>query len=151
MVGIREFELAEGVDRSGVTTKMLTCNCTINLLIHNKSKLFGLHIPPPIIQMAFGRLPLALTHVSKHWFGLINFDNLWLTRECVCVYVCVIVGSRAICRQWVHAIWIVCGNKKQANVWRWKKHGRHAWVWQRIASTDSFELHFEFQSSLEPG
>lgn len=65
MAGIREFGLAEGVDGSGVTTKILTCNCSINLIIDNKSKLFGLHIHPPTMEMSFGRLPFALAHVSR--------------------------------------------------------------------------------------
>lgn len=70
MAGIGEFGLGEGVDGSGVTTKILTCNCSINLIIDNKSKLFGLHIHPPTIQMRFGRLPFALSHVR------INMDEV---------------------------------------------------------------------------
>ncbi|KAJ9558273.1 hypothetical protein OSB04_012887 [Centaurea solstitialis] len=32
-----EFQLAEGVDNTGVTTKFLACNCSINLLVNIKS------------------------------------------------------------------------------------------------------------------
>ncbi|GKV27494.1 hypothetical protein SLEP1_g36664 [Rubroshorea leprosula] len=63
--GVGEFVLGEGVDGSGVTTKILTCNCSINLVIENKSKLFGLHIHPPIMEMAFGRLPFAFSNGPK--------------------------------------------------------------------------------------
>ncbi|PKI35672.1 hypothetical protein CRG98_043943 [Punica granatum] len=56
---IPEFGLGEGVDSTGVTTKLLTCNFTVQLMIDNKSKLFGLHIQPPVSQLFFGRLPLA--------------------------------------------------------------------------------------------
>lgn len=59
MAGIREFGLGEGVDASGVTTKILTCNCSIELSIDNKSKLFGLHIQPPILEISSGNLPFA--------------------------------------------------------------------------------------------
>ncbi|XP_068638881.1 uncharacterized protein [Aristolochia californica] len=59
--GIREFALGEGVDGSGVTTKMLTSNCSIDLEIDNRSKFFGLNIRPPLIDMAFGRLNFAAT------------------------------------------------------------------------------------------
>ncbi|KAF7824554.1 uncharacterized protein G2W53_022698 [Senna tora] len=59
---IHEFKLGEGVDRTGVTTKILTCNCSIYLEILNKSKFFGLHIRPPIIDMSFGILPFAFSH-----------------------------------------------------------------------------------------
>ncbi|KAK8622190.1 hypothetical protein V6N13_097814 [Hibiscus sabdariffa] len=62
---VGDFELAEGVDRSGVTTKILTCNCSIGLLVENKSKLFGLHIHPPSMDLFFGRLPFAISHGPK--------------------------------------------------------------------------------------
>ncbi|XVF22958.1 hypothetical protein REPUB_Repub12eG0215600 [Reevesia pubescens] len=65
MAGVGEFGLGEGVDASGVTTKILTCNCSIHLLIDNKSKLFGLHIKPPTMDISFGRLPFAMSHGSK--------------------------------------------------------------------------------------
>lgn len=68
---IQEFVLAEGVDSSGVSTKMLTCNCTMKLVIDNKSKIFGLHIhPPPELQMFFGSLPFAASRVSQIFFHL---------------------------------------------------------------------------------
>uniref|UniRef100_A0A803P4L0 Late embryogenesis abundant protein LEA-2 subgroup domain-containing protein n=1 Tax=Cannabis sativa TaxID=3483 RepID=A0A803P4L0_CANSA len=59
------FGLGEGVDSSGVTTKILTCNCSLNLIIDNKSRLFGLHIHPPTIDMSFERLTFALAHGPK--------------------------------------------------------------------------------------
>ncbi|CAK7330787.1 unnamed protein product [Dovyalis caffra] len=65
MAGIRQFGLGEGVDGSGVATKLLTCNCSIDLLIENKSKLFGLHIHAPILEMSFGHLRFATSRGSK--------------------------------------------------------------------------------------
>ncbi|PON81311.1 hypothetical protein TorRG33x02_228390 [Trema orientale] len=62
---IEEFGLGEGVDGSGVTTKILTCKCSLNLIIENKSKLFGLHIHPPTMEMSFQRLTFALAHGPK--------------------------------------------------------------------------------------
>ncbi|XP_012847925.1 PREDICTED: uncharacterized protein LOC105967876 [Erythranthe guttata] len=59
--GIGGFRLAEGVDGSGASTKILSCNCSIDLIIENKSKLFGLHINPPFIQLLFGHLPFAVS------------------------------------------------------------------------------------------
>ncbi|KAK4797572.1 hypothetical protein SAY86_029898 [Trapa natans] len=56
---VPEFELAEGVDTTGVSTKVLTCNLTVRLVIDNRSKLFGLHARPPVLHLLFGRLPLA--------------------------------------------------------------------------------------------
>ncbi|KAF8403824.1 hypothetical protein HHK36_011930 [Tetracentron sinense] len=56
---VHQFGLGEGVDGSGVTTKILTCNCSMDLVIDNKSKIFGLHIHPPFMEMTFGRLSFA--------------------------------------------------------------------------------------------
>lgn len=64
IAGIREFVLGQGADASGVATQILTCNCSIELVTDNKSKLFGLLIQPPIIEMSFGRLPVAMSYVS---------------------------------------------------------------------------------------
>ncbi|XP_048231354.1 uncharacterized protein LOC8272162 [Ricinus communis] len=61
MAGVRQFGLGEGIDGTGVTTKILTCNCSLDLVIDNKSKLFGLHIQPPILEMFFGHLPFAMS------------------------------------------------------------------------------------------
>lgn len=65
IAGIGQFVLGEGVDASGVATKILTCNCSIDLVTENKSKLFGLHIHPLILEMSFGRLPFAMSYVSN--------------------------------------------------------------------------------------
>ncbi|KAI6668897.1 hypothetical protein NL676_003782 [Syzygium grande] len=59
--GIPNFILAEGVDGTGVSTKILSCNVSMRLWVDNKSKLFGLHVQPPLNHLYFGRLPLAIT------------------------------------------------------------------------------------------
>ncbi|XVF79616.1 hypothetical protein PTKIN_Ptkin15bG0003500 [Pterospermum kingtungense] len=84
MAGIREFGLGEGVDASGVTTKILTCNCSIDLLIENKSKMFGLHIHPPIMDISFGHLLFAISRGPKlyaHSYGLSRFELYAGTRN----------------------------------------------------------------------
>ncbi|XP_021903746.1 uncharacterized protein LOC110818985 [Carica papaya] len=63
--GIREFGLGEGVDGHGLATKILTCNCSMDLTVDNNSRLFGLHIHPPIIQMSFAHFPFAFAHGPK--------------------------------------------------------------------------------------
>ncbi|XP_060217231.1 uncharacterized protein LOC132644650 [Lycium barbarum] len=69
IAGIREFGLREGVDGTGVNTKMLTCNCSMTLQIDNKSKLFGLYIHPPAMEMYFGRLPFILAQGEELYAG----------------------------------------------------------------------------------
>ncbi|XP_022934269.1 uncharacterized protein LOC111441481 [Cucurbita moschata] len=56
---VDEFMLGEGVDKTGVGTKILTCNCTMDVIVDNYSKLFALHILPPSLHMSFGPLPIA--------------------------------------------------------------------------------------------
>ncbi|WCJ18944.1 hypothetical protein M5689_001257 [Euphorbia peplus] len=63
--GVKEFGLGEGVDGSGVTTKILTTNCSIRLHVDNNSRLFALHIHPPFLQMFFGHLPFAISRGTK--------------------------------------------------------------------------------------
>ncbi|KAL3832948.1 hypothetical protein ACJIZ3_007684 [Penstemon smallii] len=65
IAGIRQFRLGEGVDASGVATKILSCNCSIHLIIDNKSKLYDLHIHPPTITMFFGHLPFAISQGAE--------------------------------------------------------------------------------------
>lgn len=61
---MKHFELAEGVDSSGVSTNFLNCNITVGLVIDNKSQVFGLTIPSPmLVDIYFGRLPLVLSQV----------------------------------------------------------------------------------------
>ena len=61
---INQFILQEGVDSHGVTTMLLTFNCTANIIVDNKSNVFGLHIHPPSIKFFFGPLNFAKMKVS---------------------------------------------------------------------------------------
>ncbi|GAA0187587.1 hypothetical protein LIER_34875 [Lithospermum erythrorhizon] len=58
---IRQFVLAEGVDGTGVSTKMLSCNFTIDLVIDNQSKMFALRLHPPAMSISFAKLPFVLS------------------------------------------------------------------------------------------
>lgn len=76
--GIPNFILAEGVDGTGVSTKILSCNISMRLWVDNKSKLFGLHVQPPLNHLYFGRLPLAITrHVSIPCLSSTRVDLIW--------------------------------------------------------------------------
>ncbi|XP_010547259.1 PREDICTED: uncharacterized protein LOC104819073 [Tarenaya hassleriana] len=62
---VSEFILGEGVDSHGVTTKILSCNCSIKLIVENKSKVFGLHIHPPSMEISFGHIAFAKSRGPK--------------------------------------------------------------------------------------
>ncbi|WOL17611.1 hypothetical protein Cni_G26404 [Canna indica] len=59
VAGIKQFSLREGLDNTGVVTKLLTCNCSMEMLIDNHSKVFGLHIRPSTMAMAFEHFKFA--------------------------------------------------------------------------------------------
>ncbi|KAL0379882.1 UNVERIFIED_CONTAM: hypothetical protein Sangu_0052500 [Sesamum angustifolium] len=79
IAGIRQFRLGEGVDGSGVATKILSCNCSIHVMIDNNSKLFALHIHPPIMEMLFARLPLAISQGREVYAGSSDLTLLRLS------------------------------------------------------------------------
>lgn len=59
VVGFKQFSLREGLDNTGVATKILSSNCSVDMEIDNNSKAFGLHVHSPTLHMDFGRLQLA--------------------------------------------------------------------------------------------
>lgn len=65
IASVRQFRLGEGVDNTGIPTKILTGNCSMDLVIDNKSKIFRLHIHSPLMEMSFGHLPFAISRGPK--------------------------------------------------------------------------------------
>lgn len=61
---MKQFELTEGVDLTGVATTLLSCNISTALIIDNKSKVFGVHILSPVVDIYFGRVPFVISQVS---------------------------------------------------------------------------------------
>ncbi|GMH04423.1 hypothetical protein Nepgr_006262 [Nepenthes gracilis] len=59
IIAIGQFELGEGVDAHGVGTNILTFNSSMEIIIDNKSKVYGLHIFHPSAEISFGHFPLA--------------------------------------------------------------------------------------------
>ncbi|KVI00703.1 uncharacterized protein LOC112519877 [Cynara cardunculus var. scolymus] len=73
-----EFQLAEGVDNTGVTTKFLTCNCSINLHVNIKSNLYGLHIHPMVLTLSFNNIPLATSLETRALYASTNGPTSFL-------------------------------------------------------------------------
>lgn len=63
IVGFKQFSLGEGLDNTGVVTKILSSNCSVKMTIDNNSKVFDLHIRPPALKMVFGSMILAQSQV----------------------------------------------------------------------------------------
>ncbi|GJN30717.1 hypothetical protein PR202_gb19048 [Eleusine coracana subsp. coracana] len=61
---VERFSLGEGVDGSGVETSFLDCNCSVDMVVENHSKVFGLRVRPPLLELSFGRFVFA---ASRGW------------------------------------------------------------------------------------
>ncbi|RWW25319.1 hypothetical protein GW17_00010340, partial [Ensete ventricosum] len=59
MTAVKQFSLREGLDNTGVVTKILTCNCSMEMAVDNYSKVFGLHLRPSVVEMAFEHMKFA--------------------------------------------------------------------------------------------
>ncbi|KAL6867591.1 hypothetical protein ACP4OV_015615 [Aristida adscensionis] len=56
---VERFALGEGLDGSGVETSLLDCNCSVDMVVDNHSKVFGLRVRPPRLELSFGRFVFA--------------------------------------------------------------------------------------------
>uniref|UniRef100_A0A453IME8 Late embryogenesis abundant protein LEA-2 subgroup domain-containing protein n=1 Tax=Aegilops tauschii subsp. strangulata TaxID=200361 RepID=A0A453IME8_AEGTS len=56
---VERFSLGEGLDGSGVITSFLNCNCSVEMAVENHSKVFSLHLLPPLLDMSFGHFTFA--------------------------------------------------------------------------------------------
>ncbi|KAJ6895080.1 hypothetical protein NC651_021535 [Populus alba x Populus x berolinensis] len=97
MAGIRQFGLGEGVDGSGVTTKILTCNFPLNLLIEKQVQA----LRPSCSTSNFGNV------IRSPPFRNFTAPNYM---------------SRAILQLCSNCLW----ERGQTDVWGWKKYAGHA-------------------------
>jgi hypothetical protein len=63
---LERFALGEGLDGSGVETSFLDCNCSVEMVVDNHSKVFSLHVRPPLLEMSFGRFVFATSQARTH-------------------------------------------------------------------------------------
>ncbi|KAI4372854.1 hypothetical protein MLD38_011038 [Melastoma candidum] len=70
--GVPAFGLGVGVDASGVATNFFTFNCTIVVSIDNRSKFYGLHVDPPLSELFFGTIPLAVHREPEGFYAWIQ-------------------------------------------------------------------------------
>eukprot|EP01018_Ginkgo_biloba_P032688 Gb_38619 [translate_table: standard] len=61
-ISFQEFRVAEGSDKSGVPTKVFSCNCNVTFDLDNRSEFFGVHLRPAHITMTFADLTVATGH-----------------------------------------------------------------------------------------
>ena len=56
---VERFSLGEGLDGSGVITSFINCNCSVEMAVENHSKVFSLHLLPPLLHMSFLQFTFA--------------------------------------------------------------------------------------------
>ena len=56
---VENFYAGEGVDHTGVPTKLVTMNCSLQIDVHNPSKMFGIHVSSTSIKLIYSQIPIA--------------------------------------------------------------------------------------------
>jgi hypothetical protein len=57
---VENFYAGEGVDRTGVPTKLVTVNCSLQIDVENPSTMFGIHVSLTSIQLMYSQqIPIA--------------------------------------------------------------------------------------------
>ncbi|PWA99323.1 Late embryogenesis abundant protein, LEA-14 [Artemisia annua] len=53
---VNNFYYGEGSDNTGVSTKLLTINCTVKMNIHNPATFFGIHVSSTSLNLLYSRI-----------------------------------------------------------------------------------------------
>lgn len=64
---VENFYAGEGVDRTGVPTKLVTVNCSLKIDVENPSTMFGIHVSSTSIQLIFSQIPIANGQLEKFY------------------------------------------------------------------------------------
>lgn len=62
-----QLRIGQGSDKSGVPTKVFSCNCNVTFDLDNRSEFFGLHLRRTHITLSFADLTLATGH-GRHLY-----------------------------------------------------------------------------------
>lgn len=66
-VVFHNFYMGEGADVSGVPTKMVSLNCTVQLNYYNPSKYFGVYVNPVAAELYYSELNIAKGEILKYY------------------------------------------------------------------------------------
>uniref|UniRef100_A0A7N0TJ01 Late embryogenesis abundant protein LEA-2 subgroup domain-containing protein n=1 Tax=Kalanchoe fedtschenkoi TaxID=63787 RepID=A0A7N0TJ01_KALFE len=61
------MNLGVGVDHTGVPTRMLTLNCSVDIAVHNPATFFGIHLRSKSLQLMYSRITIATGQISKYY------------------------------------------------------------------------------------
>ncbi|KAL6627140.1 hypothetical protein ACP70R_030866 [Stipagrostis hirtigluma subsp. patula] len=64
---VHNFYAGEGTDRTGVPTKLVTLNCSLNINVHNPSTMFGIHVSSGPIRLMYSEIAIANGQLEKFY------------------------------------------------------------------------------------
>ncbi|KAJ1281878.1 hypothetical protein BS78_03G007300 [Paspalum vaginatum] len=56
---VHRFYAGQGTDRTGVPTKLVTLNCSLEINVHNPSTTFGIHVSSSSIRITYSEIAIA--------------------------------------------------------------------------------------------
>ncbi|KAK1437543.1 hypothetical protein QVD17_03337 [Tagetes erecta] len=64
---VNNFYYGEGLDNTGVSTKLLTINCTVKMYIQNPATFFGIHVSSTSLNLFYSRIIVASGQLSSYY------------------------------------------------------------------------------------
>ncbi|RVW96327.1 hypothetical protein CK203_020739 [Vitis vinifera] len=62
-----QFLLGEGLDATGVPTKMLTANCSMKMSVYNPATFFGIHVSSTSVNLMYAQITAASGQFKKYY------------------------------------------------------------------------------------
>ncbi|XP_039000811.1 uncharacterized protein LOC120126785 [Hibiscus syriacus] len=75
-----EFRVQAGADFSGVSTEMVSINCTIKLTYRNTATFFGVHVTSAPLDLSYSQLTVATGSVN-HLFHKLGIRSFYQSRK----------------------------------------------------------------------
>lgn len=64
---VDNFYCGEGIDHTGVPTKLVTLNCSLKINVHNPSTMSGIHVSSTSIQLMYSEIAIANGQLGKFY------------------------------------------------------------------------------------
>ncbi|XP_020153762.1 uncharacterized protein [Aegilops tauschii subsp. strangulata] len=66
-IAMDNFYAGEGTDHSGVPTKMVTLNCSLNMVVYNPASMFGIHVSSGPVRLLYSEIAIGVGQVHKYY------------------------------------------------------------------------------------
>ncbi|KAK7272703.1 hypothetical protein RJT34_29483 [Clitoria ternatea] len=66
-VTMHNFYFGEGLDITGVPTRMLTVNCSMRMTVHNPATFFGIRVSSKAVNLMYSEITVATGELKKHY------------------------------------------------------------------------------------